>query len=68
MNANLLRGELARNGYTQAETAAAVGLSLSRFNAKLNKYNGAEFSLGEVKAFKRLFNLSPEQIDDIFFN
>lgn len=68
MNTNLLKSELTKLGYTQAAAAQAIGISLSRFNAKLNNADGAEFSLGEVRTMKDLFGLSSEQIDHIFFS
>lgn len=52
---------------TQEDVANKNGLSLSRFNAKLNETGGAEFSLGEVRSMKNLFKLEPEQVDQIFF-
>ena len=67
MQANKLKGKLTENGMTQANAAERIGISLSRFNAKLNETRGAEFSLGEVLALKNVLNLSPEQIDQIFF-
>lgn len=63
----MLKGKLTENGMTQANAAERIGISLSRFNAKLNETRGAEFSLGEVLALKNVLNLSPEQIDQIFF-
>lgn len=67
MNVNLLKGKMKERSMTQEDVARKVGLSLSRFNAKLNGTGGAEFSLGEAQAMKRLFGLSPDQIDKIFF-
>ena len=61
MNTNLLKSELTKQGFTQAAAAQAMGISLSRFNAKLNNTNGAEFSLGEARTMKELLNLSTEQ-------
>lgn len=68
MNANLLKGEIKKAGYTQADVATKIGLSLSRFNAKINGTNGSEFTLAEVRAFKTLFGFSSETIDEIFFS
>ncbi len=68
MNTNLLKSKLAEQGFTQTAAAQAIGISLSRFNAKLNNTDGAEFSLGEVRTMKNLFNLSSEQVDHIFFS
>lgn len=67
MQANILKGKLTESGMTQEQAANRIGISLSRFNAKLNETRGAEFSLGEVLAMKNILNLSPEQVDQIFF-
>lgn len=67
MNADLLKGKIRENAMTQETVAKSIGISLSRFNAKLNGTDGAEFSLGEAKALIDLFGLRPEQIDQIFF-
>ena len=67
MNANLLKGKMVEQGMTQEEVAKKIGISLSRFNAKLNETGGAEFSLGEAKSLIELFCLSPKQVDQIFF-
>lgn len=67
MNANMLKGKMAEHGLTQDEVAKKIGISLSRFNAKLNETGGAEFSLGEAKSLIELFRLTPKQIDQIFF-
>ena len=67
MNANLLKGKMMEQGMTQEEVAKKIGISLSRFNAKLNETGGAEFSLVEAKSLIELFRLSPKQVDQIFF-
>lgn len=66
LNANLIRAKMAEIGVNQAETAKNMGISLSRFNAKLNGTNGAEFSLSDVIALKRVLGLDAQQIDEIF--
>ena len=68
MNANMLKGRIREKAMTQADLAPQVGLSLSRFNAKLNETGGAEFSLGEVRAIKRVLGLDQEQTEQIFFS
>lgn len=68
MNSNLLKGKFKEFGMTQADVANKIGLSLSRFNAKLNENDGAEFSLGEARSLKELFSLTTEQVDEIFFD
>ena len=53
---------------TQTEVSQNIGISLSRFNAKLNNTGGAEFTLGEVRALKELLNLDSTQVEKIFFS
>lgn len=68
MNGALLKGKIREKSLTQKDVADKIGISLSRFNAKLNNSGGAEFSLGEVRAIKSLLKLNPEQVDLIFFD
>lgn len=68
MNSALLKGEIRARSMTQEDVASQIGISLSRFNAKLNNTGGAEFSLGEVRAIKELLSLDAEQVDVIFFD
>lgn len=68
MNGDLLKGEIRAKAMTQEDVARNIGVSLSRFNAKLNNTNGAEFSLGEVRAIKDLLGLTSYKVDLIFFN
>lgn len=63
----LLKGKIREQGMTQGDVAEKLGISLSRFNAKLNKTAGAQFSLIEVKAMKELLHLTSDQVDQIFF-
>lgn len=67
MNINLLKGKIREKSLTQRALADKMGVSLSRFNAKLNERDGAEFSLGELRALKALLALTPRQVDQIFF-
>lgn len=66
MNKDLLKGTIRGCGMIQEDVAIKIGLSLSRFNAKINETNGAEFTLGEAKALKQVLNLTSEQFDSIF--
>lgn len=68
MNADLLKGKMREAAMTQEYVAKEIGVSLSRFNAKVNGTAGAEFSLGEVQALKKLFCLDARQVDKIFFD
>ena len=66
MNKDLLKGTIRIRGMTQEDVAIKIGLSLSRFNAKINETGGAEFSLGEARSLKQILELSSEQFDSIF--
>ena len=66
MNSDLIKGKIRELGMTQSDRAEKMGLSLSRFNAKLNETAGAEFSLGEAQAMIRILQLSRDQIEQIF--
>lgn len=67
MNANLLKAKMAEHGLTQKETAKRIGISYSRFNAKVTGCHGAEFTLADVNALKEALKLDAAQIDAIFF-
>lgn len=66
MNVNLFKGALRSCGLTQEEAASRIGISFSRFNAKANNTNGAEFTLSDIRALKRVLGLSADQVDQIF--
>ena len=48
MNKNQLRSVMALNGDNDGKLAAYLGLSRSRFSAKINETGGAEFNMGEI--------------------
>ena len=54
-------------GDTQEILAKALGISLSRLNAKINETDGAEFRQSEIAFFRIRWNLTPEEVDQIFF-
>ena len=68
MNSDLLKGKIREKAMTQGDIADRIGISLSRFNAKLNGSGGAEFTLGEVQAIKTVLDLDSQQVDQIFFS
>ena len=67
MNKALLRAEMIKHGDTQETLAKAMGISLSRLNAKINSDN-AEFRQMEIIFIKDRYNLGPVEVNDIFFN
>lgn len=66
MKKDLLKGAIRARGMTQADAASRIGISLSRFNAKINETGGAELSLGEAKRLKELLGMSSAEFDQIF--
>lgn len=68
MKGNMLKGKLRENALSQEEIAEKMGISLSRFNAKINGRGGAQFVLGEVQSLKKILDLTAEQVDQIFFS
>lgn len=66
MNKQLLRSIMTKYGETQKDLADAMGLSLSRLNAKINS-NGADFRQNEISFIKERYKLNSKDIDHIFF-
>lgn len=54
-------------GDTQSDLAQALGLSLARTNAKINETDGAEFTKREITIIKIRYQLTAEEVDQIFF-
>ena len=67
MNKNLFVSKMKLFGDTQEILAAALGISLTRLNAKINEADGAEFWQHEIKFFRDRWHLTPEEVDQIFF-
>ena len=67
MNKNMFVSKMKLFGDTQAILAEALGMSLSRLNAKINEINGAQFRMSEIKFFRDRWHLTPEEVDQIFF-
>lgn len=67
MNINKLKGRMRECQLSQERAAEKMGISLSRFNAKVNCRRDAEFSLGELRALKDLLGLSAQEVEQIFF-
>ena len=67
MNKALLASYMIRYGDTQKTLSAAMGISLSRFNAKINRTGGADFRQSELAFIARRYALTPEEIHAVFF-
>lgn len=66
MDKQKLKGLIVANDGSQAVLAKAMGLSLSRLNAKINETN-AEFTKGEIVFIENRYNLTREDVATIFF-
>ncbi len=66
MNKNALKGLIVANDGKQEVLAAAMGLSLSRLNAKINEQD-AEFNKSEIEFIRDRYKMSRKQVMDIFF-
>lgn len=67
MNSALLKSYIVRYDHTQGRLADAMGLSLSRLNAKINGTGGADFSQTEIAFIKERYHLSNRDVISIFF-
>ncbi len=67
MDKKLLKSHMAKYGDTQQELANAMGISLSRLNAKINEASGAEFTQTEISFIAERYNMSPKEITLVFF-
>ena len=67
MNKNMFVSKMKLFGDTQEILATALGISLSRLNAKINEIDGAEFWQHEIKFFRNRWHLTPDEVDQIFF-
>lgn len=66
MNKQALKGLIVSNDGKQEVLAEAMGLSLSRLNAKINE-SDAEFNKSEIEFIRKRYKLSRKQVMDIFF-
>ena len=66
MNTNMLKGKIAENGDTQAKLAAALGISLSNMNDKIN--GKVSFRQDEIAMIKDRYHLTAVEVDAIFFS
>lgn len=67
MNKNLLRSIMALHGDNDTTLAEFLLISRSRFSAKINETNGAEFTKREITKIREKYELTGEQVIDIFF-
>ena len=66
MKKEQLRSIMVLYGDTNKDLADYLGISEQSVSNKINE-NGTEFKQGEIARIKTKYNLSSEQIDNIFF-
>lgn len=67
MNKNLLKSKIVLFGDRQENLAEALDMTSPRLSAKINEWNGAEFTQREIKIIKERYNLTNDEVDEIFF-
>lgn len=67
MKKNELESIMKLFGDTGADLALFLGIARSTFSAKINETNGAEFTQNEIMLIKQRYQLTPEQLNSIFF-
>lgn len=65
MNSQLLKSKMVEFGDTQSELAAAIGISASNFNDKVN--GKVSFRQSDIATIRSRFHLSAAEVDLIFF-
>ena len=66
MNKELLRSVMALHGETNRDLANLLDISEQSFSAKINE-NGTEFKQGEIATIRNHYDLTAEQVTNIFF-
>lgn len=66
MNSQLFKSIMVLNNDTNKKLAEHLGVSEQTVCNKINE-NGTEFRQGEIAKIQKRYNLTPEQISDIFF-
>ena len=66
MNSNILKSIIKLNEDTQEELAEYLGITNSTLSFKINGKN--DFLRAEIQLIKQRYKLTPQEIDQIFFN
>lgn len=67
MNGLKLRSIMVMHGHTNKDLAELLGISEQSVSNKINE-RGTEFRQGEIAKIKEKYNLTAEQVEDIFFD
>ena len=66
MNSSKLKAKIVENDDTQAQLAAAIGISPSNLNDKIN--GKVSFRQDEIAAIRNRYHLTAFEVDSIFFS
>lgn len=66
MNKEMLRSIMALHGETNSDLATLLDISEQSVSSKINE-NKTEFKQGEIAKIRQHYNLTAEQVTDIFF-
>ncbi|WP_434351072.1 XRE family transcriptional regulator [Trichococcus flocculiformis] len=67
MDTRRIKSLMVLNGDTLATLSEVVGCTKETLSKKINEWEGSEFTQSEIKAVKNYYNLTPEEVDSIFF-
>jgi hypothetical protein len=67
MNKNKFKSKMKLFGDTNASLANAISVSAQRLSAKINETGGAEFTQSEIDKIRIRYDLTPNEVNDIFF-
>jgi hypothetical protein len=56
------------HGDTIVELSKAIGITTPRLSAKINGWQGAQFTQNEISAIKQRYDLQAWELEQIFFN
>ena len=66
LNSSKLKAKIVENDDTQAQLAAAIGISPSNLNDKIN--GKVSFRQDEIAAIRNRYHLTAVEVDSIFFS
>ena len=55
------------NGDTLVTLSEVIGCTKETLSRKINEWEGSEFTQSEIKAIRDYYNLTPEEVNAIFF-
>ncbi|SHK39495.1 hypothetical protein SAMN02745248_02450 [Hathewaya proteolytica DSM 3090] len=68
MNKLKLKSFMVLNCDTLETLSKALGITTVTLCYKMNEYKGSEFKQSEIASIKERYNLTPKEIEEIFFN